>query len=117
MQVCILQLMFTCLESLCLKIYKLLKQPFIINFILCAENPALKKIYRPTYVWGQLSGWFKQTVNDPTASLSAERRGALSLPDIESCFGDPARYGLKVSTERYRVEVECVCWFQCRLYV
>jgi len=63
-----------------------------------AENPALKKIYRPTYVWGQLSGWFKQTVNDPTASLSAERRGALSLPDIESCFGDPTRYGLKVST-------------------
>ena len=56
-------------------------------------------------------------MNDPTASLSAERRGALSLPDIESCFGDPARYGLKVSTERYSIEVECICWFQCRLYV
>ena len=51
-----------------------------------AKNPALRKIYRPTYVWGQLSGWFKQTVNDPTASLSAERRGAISLPDIESAF-------------------------------
>jgi len=51
-----------------------------------ANNPALRKIYRPTYVWGQLSGWFKQTVNDPTASLSADRRGAISLPDIESAF-------------------------------
>jgi hypothetical protein len=55
-------------------------------------------------------------VNDPTASLSAERRGALSLPDIESCFGDPARYGLKVRIQVYRVEVACFCWFQCRLH-
>lgn len=51
-----------------------------------SKNPALRKVYRPTYAWGQLSGWFKQTVNDPTASLSAERRGAISLPDIESAF-------------------------------
>lgn len=51
------------------------------------NNPALRKTYRPLYLWGQLNGWFKQTVNDPTASLSAERRGTLSLPDIESCFG------------------------------
>ena len=59
------------------------------------KNPALKKTYRPLYVWGQLSGWFKQTVNDPTASLSAERRGTLSLPDIESCFSGRGRYGAK----------------------
>jgi hypothetical protein len=51
------------------------------------NNPALRKMYRPLYLWGQLNGWFKQTVNDPTASLSAERRGTLSLPDIDSCFG------------------------------
>ncbi|KAG7667610.1 hypothetical protein Ndes2437B_g07622 [Nannochloris sp. 'desiccata'] len=51
------------------------------------NNPALRKTYRPLYLWGQLNGWFKQTVSDPTASLSAERRGTLSLPDIESCFG------------------------------
>ena len=30
-------------------------------------------------------GWFKQTVDKPNASLSAERRGSLSYPDIE-CF-------------------------------
>lgn len=53
----------------------------------CAENPALRKLYRPLYCWGQLNGWFKQTVNDPTASLSAERRGTISLPDLDSCFG------------------------------
>lgn len=82
-----------------------------------AENPALKKIYRPTYVWGQLSGWFKQTVNDPTASLSAERRGALSLPDIESCFGDPARYGLKVSTQMGQDQVGWFILFRYTLAV
>lgn len=58
---------------------------------------ALCKVYRPLYVWGQLSSWFKQTVNDPTASLSAERRGTASLPDLESAFaGGQARYSPKV---------------------
>lgn len=58
---------------------------------------ALRKVYRPLYVWGQLSSWFKQTVNDPTASLSAERRGTLALPDVESAFaGGRARYSPKV---------------------
>jgi len=50
------------------------------------NHPALQKQYRPTYVWGQLNNWFKQTVNDPTASLSADRRGCVSLPDIDSAF-------------------------------
>jgi len=45
-----------------------------------------KKKYQSGFVWGQLSGWFKQTVASPDASLSAERRGTLSLPDVESCF-------------------------------
>jgi hypothetical protein len=31
-------------------------------------------------------GWFKQTVYDPSASLSAERRGSMSLPDPESAY-------------------------------
>ncbi|PRW58999.1 putative histone-lysine N-methyltransferase ATXR3 isoform X1 [Chlorella sorokiniana] len=57
---------------------------------------ALRKVYRPLYVWGQLSSWFKQTVNDPTASLSAERRGTVSLPDLESAFaGSKAPYSPK----------------------
>ena len=50
------------------------------------NHPALQKSYRPTYIWGQLTNWFKQTVNDPTASLSADRRGCFSLPDINSAF-------------------------------
>jgi hypothetical protein len=29
-------------------------------------------------------GWFKQTVEKPNASLSADRRGTLSMPDLES---------------------------------
>jgi len=44
------------------------------------------KKYQSGFAWGQLVGWFKQTVSDPSASLSAERRGSLSLPDIETCF-------------------------------
>lgn len=51
------------------------------------SGKVLSKHYGPWFMWGQLSGWYKQTVYDPTASLSAERRGTLSLPDIESCFG------------------------------
>ena len=46
-----------------------------------------RKKYQAGFVWGQLSGWYKQTVSDPSASLSAERRGTISLPDFASCFG------------------------------
>ena len=28
--------------------------------------------------------WFKQTIYEPNASLSADRRGTISLPDLES---------------------------------
>ncbi|GFR46120.1 hypothetical protein Agub_g7609 [Astrephomene gubernaculifera] len=63
------------------------------------EDPAvLSKRYGPWFMWGQLSGWFKQTVYDPTASLSAERRGTLSLPDMESCYGARSRYTNKDRT-------------------
>lgn len=57
----------------------------------------LAKKYGPGFVWGQLNGWYKQTVFDPTASLSAERRGTISMPDIESCYGGSrSRYTVKV---------------------
>ena len=42
------------------------------------------KEYDSQYVWGQLVGWNKQTVEQPNASLSADRRGTLSIPDITS---------------------------------
>ena len=47
---------------------------------------AESKPYRSAFVWAQCTAWFKQTVYDPTASLSAERRGMLSLPDIETAY-------------------------------
>ena len=57
----------------------------------------LCKKYGPWFIWGQLNAWYKQTVYDPTASLSAERRGTISLPDIECCYGGPrSRYSAKV---------------------
>ena len=62
-----------------------------------SKSSVLSKRYGSTFIWAQLSGWFKQTVYDPTASLSAERRGTISLPDIESCYGTARqRYGEKV---------------------
>lgn len=50
------------------------------------EKVVLKgaKEYDPTYIWGQLSGWYKQSVDKPNASLSADRRGTLAYPDLES---------------------------------
>lgn len=43
------------------------------------------KEYDPAFIWGQLVGWFKQTVDKPSASLSADRRGTITMPDID-CF-------------------------------
>ena len=62
---------------------------------LAADAP--RKKYSQHFIWGQLSGWFKQTVYDPAATLSAERRGTLSLPDIESAYGGASsRYDARV---------------------
>jgi hypothetical protein len=56
----------------------------------------LAKKYGPTYAWGQLVTWFKQTIYAPDASLSADRRGTLSLPDPESAYSAaPAAYTTK----------------------
>ena len=48
------------------------------------------KKYQAHYPWGQMCSWFKQTIYDPTASLSAERRGTMSLPDVESAYNNGA---------------------------
>jgi hypothetical protein len=45
-----------------------------------------RKEYDRFYIWGQLIGWYKQTVDKPNASLSADRRGTLSYPEIDSFF-------------------------------
>lgn len=60
------------------------------------RNLMLQKKYGPLYVWGQLATWYKQTIYAPEASLSADRRGALSLPDPESCYSAPASKYLSV---------------------
>lgn len=52
-----------------------------------------KKEYDPGYIWGQLVGWFKQTVDKPNASLSADRRGTLSMPDLESFIANVKNQG------------------------
>eukprot|EP00924_Labyrinthula_sp_SR-Ha-C_P016133 snap_masked-scaffold_4-processed-gene-20.15-mRNA-1 protein AED:0.44 eAED:0.45 QI:0/-1/0/1/-1/1/1/0/957 len=47
------------------------------------------KKYNSAFVQGQLAIWYKQTVSSPWATLSAERRGTYSLPDLSSCFATP----------------------------
>ena len=44
------------------------------------------KQYSPEFMWGQLVSWYKQTIYNPSASLSADRRGTFSLPSIDSCY-------------------------------
>jgi len=57
----------------------------------------LSKKYGPWFIWGQLNAWYKQTVYDPTASLSAERRGTISLPDVECALAAArSKYSVKV---------------------
>ena len=62
------------------------------------EN-VMRKKYQQHFAWGQLVSWFKQTIYDPSASLSADRRGTMSLPDPESAYSGskPGSYG---KTER-----------------
>ena len=82
----------------------------------------MAKKYGAGFVWGQLNGWYKQTVFDPTASLSAERRGTISMPDIESCYGSSRnRYTMKVHAARIhshirttKVDSMCFCFLSLR---
>lgn len=62
------------------------------------DKGAMYKKYGPYFIWGQLNAWYKQTISDPTSSLSSERRGTIALPDIESCFvAAKNRYTAKVN--------------------
>ena len=76
----------------------------------------MAKKYGAGFIWGQLNGWYKQTVFDPTASLSAERRGTISMPDIESCYGNARnRYSMKVVAafgSAVRLELASCCCSQ-----
>ena len=56
-----------------------------------------KKEYENNYIWGQLVGWYKQTVDKPNASLSAERKGTLCYPDYESFFWNDSMNNNKTS--------------------
>ena len=62
------------------------------------------KEYDQQYVWGQLVGWFKQTVANPNASLSAERRGTLSIPDVSSFVIERGKINTIGSTKRKKTK-------------
>ena len=48
------------------------------------------KRYSPHFIWGQLHFWERQTISDPSASLSAARYGTVSLPDVDCSFSNNA---------------------------
>eukprot|EP00210_Caulerpa_lentillifera_P005634 g5387.t1 len=60
----------------------------------------MTKNYPPEFLWGQLIGWFKQSVYNPASSLSADRRGSVSLPSIENCYSQPVIDGIYESKQR-----------------
>lgn len=68
------------------------------------------KEYDASYIWGQLIGWYKQTVDKPNASLSADRRGTLSMPDLESFIitskNQSGSSGVKKHKKNTKVESE-----------
>eukprot|EP00483_Globobulimina_turgida_P003373 UN03379 len=49
-------------------------------------NMSCQKPYGPLYIWGQMSFWWKQTVEKPDTSLSHYRRGCIYLPFLDCCF-------------------------------
>eukprot|EP00803_Ostreobium_quekettii_P008883 evm.model.scf_335EXC.9 EVM.evm.TU.scf_335EXC.9 scf_335EXC:53090-63556(+) len=58
------------------------------------------KQYSPEFLWGQLVAWYKQTIYNPSASLSADRRGTISLPSIDSCSVPEAISGTYAKKQR-----------------
>ena len=59
-----------------------------------------KKEYENNYIWGQLVGWYKQTVDKPNVTLSTEKKGALCYPDIESFFWNDYLNGNKINNNK-----------------
>jgi hypothetical protein len=53
------------------------------------------KTYSKEYVWGQLIGWYKQSVADPGASLAKAGRGCLTLPDVSSCYAKSMQHDFR----------------------
>ncbi|CAG9332609.1 unnamed protein product [Blepharisma stoltei] len=48
------------------------------------DSEKLTKKYSPLHIQGIMAGWFKQSVEKPHASLSADKRGAITLSSLES---------------------------------
>lgn len=53
-----------------------------LNKIVCQGT----KAYDKQFIWGQLLGWYKQTVNKPDPSSSNDKKGTIVYPDIDSFF-------------------------------
>ncbi|EAR85193.3 SET domain protein (macronuclear) [Tetrahymena thermophila SB210] len=50
------------------------------------KNYEEQRSYSSQFIWGQLTVWFKQTVASPQATLSQDRRGTLSYPQLNQSF-------------------------------
>jgi len=78
----------------------------------------VNKSYSASYIWAQLTIWWKQTVEKPEATLSQERRGTVSNPTFEQSFLDTYEkdkqfdypYGSRENWHRKLVEAPSVSW-------
>jgi len=66
----------------------LAKEHLNIHYTLLKRKDRLQKKYKGEFAFGQCMFWMKQTIADPTASLSADRRGTICLPCITCCYSN-----------------------------
>mmetsp|Transcript_15545 Transcript_15545/g.28200 ORF Transcript_15545/g.28200 Transcript_15545/m.28200 type:complete len:677 (+) Transcript_15545:2248-4278(+) len=69
-----------------------------------------KKDYSSSYIEGSLVGWFKQTVENPAASLSADKRGSLTLSCISQNMTEPYSEEFRKHLLRHLKERSSASW-------
>jgi hypothetical protein len=68
------------------------------------------KTYSSSYIEGALTGWFKQTVENPAASLSAEKRGTLTLSCISQNLAEPYSLEMRKHLLKHLRDRPSACW-------
>ncbi|ETO08448.1 hypothetical protein RFI_28940 [Reticulomyxa filosa] len=69
-------------------------QPFTMEDLGYSHLPkkmAAPKSYGTYYLWAQCCYWFKQTLEKPDTTLASTRRGCITLPFPDCCFGKSFR--------------------------
>ena len=68
----------------------------------------VERAYKPATAAGALLTWHKQDVGDPTAAVSANRKGCVMLPDLACAYSSRPEVSVKRAGARERAE-----WVRC----